>query len=116
MWIRVAVLLAVLTGRAEADEWHAGLNLRSELGTHAFRIDGGVRLGRLDLIAVLDPMFWTDGEADVDAIAAWTIGSPAGHGGRYAAFAGWRPASIAMAESRQFQHAALFGVTAPLPK
>ncbi|MDQ3341283.1 MAG: hypothetical protein M4D80_39515 [Myxococcota bacterium] len=105
----VVVAMVVASGRAEADEWHAGLNLRSELGTHPIRIDGGVRLGRLDLIAVLDPMFWTDGENDIDLIAAWRVGN-------FAVFGGWRPASIAMATGRQFQHAVLVGAFAPLPK
>src|SRR5687768_3795404 len=100
------VVLVVLAAAApaEANEWHAGLNLRSELGTHPIRIDGGIRLGRLDLIGVVDPMFWTDGEVDVDAIAAWHIGDRG-----YAVFAGWRPASIAIGDDRQWQHGLLVG-------
>lgn len=105
----VVAVMVVVCGRAEANEWHGGLNLRSELGTHPIRFDGGVRLGRLDLIAVLDPMFWTDGECDIDLLAAWKVG-------RFAVFGGWRPASIKMANGRQFQHAALVGAFAPLPK
>ena len=105
--VMVGVVLA--TGVAHADEWHAGLNLRSELGAHAIRVDGGVRLGRLDLIAVLDPMWWTDGECDVDIVGAIAIGRG------YEVYGGWRPASIALDDGRQFQHAALVGVFAPLP-
>ena len=108
----VVVVIALAAGRAEADGWHAGLNLRSELGTHPVRVDGGVRLGRVDLIAVLDPMFWTDGEIDVDLIGALHVGSSG-----YAVFGGWRPASISIAhDARQFQHAVLVGALGPLPR
>src|SRR5215207_9771988 len=107
----VVVAMLAMASSAEANEWQAGLNLRSELGTHPLRVDGGVRLGRVDLIAVLDPMYWTDGEIDIDVIAAVHLGTSG-----YALFGGWRPASIAMAyDERQFQHAVLVGALGPLP-
>jgi hypothetical protein len=110
-WVMV-VAVVVLAARAEANEWHAGLNVRSELGTHPLRVDGGVRLGSVELIAVLDPMYWIDGEIDVDVIAAVHVGASG-----YALFGGWRPASIAMAyDERQFQHAVLVGALGPLPR
>jgi hypothetical protein len=108
MVVMAVVVVASAPAPAHAQDWHVGLNVRSELGTHPVRIDGGVRVGRLDLIAVLDPMFWIDGEIDVDLIAAWRIGD-------YAVFGGWRPASIAFADERQFQHAVLAGVLGRLP-
>jgi hypothetical protein len=107
----VMVVVGVLGGRAHADEWHVGTNLRSELSTHAVRFDGGYRIGRLDLIGVVDPMVWTDGELDLDAIAEWQVNRCG-----YAALVGWRPTSIALSMGRQWQETLLLGVTAPLPK
>jgi hypothetical protein len=107
----VAVLLVVATSSARADEWHVGANMRTELSTHAFRLDGGYRFGRLDLIGVVDPMVWTDGELDLDALAEWQFNRCG-----YAALVGWRPSSIDVSTGRQFQETLLLGVTAPLPK
>ncbi len=112
--MRIAIALVWVVAAASAamaDDWHAGVNLRSELGTHPVRVDGGVRFGRLDLIAVLDPMFWTDGEADVDVVAVVRV-APSGYG----VLAGWRPASIAIGDLRQFQHSLLVGAIGPLPR
>ena len=45
---RLLILVAVLWANvAAADEasptaWHAGLNIRTDLGTHPIRVDGGV--------------------------------------------------------------------------
>ena len=117
--MRSSVVLAVcaLLGAsapvaAECDrDWHAGVNLRTEFGTHPVRIDGGARFGRLDLILVLDPMFWTDGAIDVDLLATWRLSS-AGWG----ALGGWRPSSIGLDEGRQFQHGLVLGFVGPLPR
>ena len=49
-------------------DWHIGLNLRTDFGTHPLRIDGGVRFDRFDVILVLDPMFWLDGQSDNDLL------------------------------------------------
>ena len=112
--MRAIVIVVGLAGVAAAEparSWHVGTNLRSELSTHAIRIDGGVQLGRLDLIGVVDPMVWTDGEADLDLIAAWRLNRCG-----YNALLGWRPASIALASGRQFQETLLLGATGPLPQ
>ena len=112
--MRAWLLLVALAGRASAEPdraWHAGTNLRSELSTHAFRVDGGVRLGRVDLIGVLDPMVVADGEMDLDALVSYRINRCG-----YRAFAGWRAATIALADGRQFQETLLLGAMAPLPK
>jgi len=108
------LVLVALAGNASAEPhraWHVGTNLRSELSTHAFRVDGGVRLGRVDLIAVLDPMVWADGEMDVDALVSYRINRCG-----YRVFGGWRAATIALADGRQFQETLLIGAMAPLPQ
>jgi hypothetical protein len=108
----VVVLWLIGAATASADsQWHVGTNLRSELTAHAVRVDGGYQVGRLDLIAVVDPMVWTDGELDLDAIATWRV-NRSGH----ALLLGWRPTSIAVSMGRQFQETLLLGATAPLPK
>jgi hypothetical protein len=116
MRLRTAVVACVALWPAVAAAeprraWHAGLNLRTELGTHPVRVDGGVRFCRLDLILVLDPLFWIDGENDIDLLAGYRVTD---HG--WTALAGWRPASIGLADGRQFQHSLLLGFAGPLPK
>ncbi len=115
MQVRVLVVLLVLTAVAGAEPapgraWHVGTNLRTELSTHAFRLDGGIQLGRLDLIAVVDPMVWADGEMDLDAIASWQFNRCG-----YRVLAGWRNASIALSSGRQLHETLLVGLAAPLP-
>ncbi len=113
-WSLVVLALVALAGRTSAEPdraWHAGTNLRSELSTHAFRLDGGVRFGRVDFIGVLDPMVFADGEMDLDVLVSYQIT----HCG-YRAFGGWRAATIALASGRQFQETLLVGAMAPLPQ
>lgn len=108
----VLVCLVGLVGVASAEPqraWHVGTNLRSELSTHAFRLDGGLRLCRLDLVGVVDPMVVFDGEMDLDVLALFDV-----HRG-YSALAGWRAATISLSGGRQFQETLLVGVTGPLP-
>jgi hypothetical protein len=60
---------------------------------------------------VLDPMFWTDGQHDVDALVTW---SPWSSG--YGLIGGWRMTAIGLADGHQFQEKLVFGFGAPLPK
>ncbi len=108
--MRVILVLVVLCAVARADGWHAGLNLRVDQGTHPIRAGGGIEYGRHDLTLVLDPMFWTDGQHDLDALAYWKL-SRNGWGFLY----GWRTTAIGIAGGHQFQDKLLLGVGAPLP-
>lgn len=105
------VATAAASARAEpsAPAWHAGLNLRAELGTHPIRAGGGATVGPVRLTLVLDPMFWTDGQHDVDALSEWRV-TPAG----LALLAGARTTAIGITGGRHFQHKLLVGVTAPI--
>ncbi len=97
-------------GAASADRaWHAGLNLRSELGTHPIRAGGGVQLDRLELTLVLDPMWWTDGQHDIDAVMGWRV-DDRGLG----LFAGWRNTSLGLSGGRHYQEKLLLGVSSPM--
>jgi len=104
----LAILL--VASAAHADDWHAGLNLRADPGTHPIRAGGGVELGAIDATLVLDPMFWTDGQHDVDAFATYRL-SASGWG----ILGGWRTTAIGIAGGHQFQDKLLVGVAAPLP-
>ena len=110
----IAALATAPTGPAGAEppaphDWHVGLNLRPELAIHPVRLGGGVRLGTIDFIAVLDPLFWTDGVTDTDLVAEWWF-APA-----FSLFAGWRPTAIDLGDGHQLQHRALLGAGAALP-
>ena len=112
----VVCALALLGRSAVADsapaprDWHVGFNLRTDLAAHPVRVDGGARFDHLDLILVLDPMFWTDGQHDVELLAQWQF-TPL----RWAVFGGWRPTAIGVDGGRQFQHKLVAGVAAGLP-
>lgn len=88
---------------------NAGLNLRTDLGAHPLRIDLGFRTRRADYLLVLDPMFWTDGQASTDLLFGWRLAN------RVQPIAGWRLNTIKLPESRQFQQNLLLGVALDLP-
>jgi hypothetical protein len=107
----LAALVALSSSTAAlADEWHAGLNLRADLGTHPIRAGGGVDLGRFDTMLVLDPMFWTDGQHDIDLYSTVKL-SERGWG----VVAGLRVSAIGISGGHQFQDKLVLGVAAPLP-
>ncbi len=107
----VSITLA-LTGTAHAEmRWHAGLNLRAELSTHPIRVGAGVQFDHVDTTLVLDPMFWTDHQHDIDALAFWAPCPRA-----WGLFGGWRTSSIGILGGRQLQQKLLLGVGAPLPQ
>lgn len=108
----VLIALAAWTTAAHAEtRWHAGLDLRAEIGTHPIRAGGGLGFGKkLDTTLVLDPMFWTDGQHDIDLFASWGIAD-----GGYGPIAGWRTTAIGIVGGRQFQEKLLVGFGAKLP-
>jgi hypothetical protein len=106
----VATLLLLGALPAAADGWHAGLNLRVDQGTHPIRAGGGVTLGNTDLTLVVDPMFWTDGQHDIDFLGYYKF-SRAGWSFLY----GWRTTAIALMDGHQYQEKLLLGIGAPLP-
>jgi len=109
--VAVVIVAADVPAHADADrDWHAGLNVRTELGVHAVRLDGGVRLRCVDLIAVVDPWFWTDGELDLDFLVTRQLTASG-----YGVLAGWRPTSIAVADGHQLQETLLVGVVGKMP-
>lgn len=114
-WALGALLAAValVPARAAADEppraWHAGLALRSDLGTHFARLAGGVRRGGWDLTLVLDPLVATDDVHELDLLAEPRVGAG------WALLAGARVSSIGLAGGRHWQDKLLLGISGELP-
>lgn len=90
--------------------FHGGINLRTDLGTHPLRIDGGVRYKQLDFILVLDPMYFMDQQSSTDLLAEWR-----GKNG-FAPVLGWRFNTIGLIDSSQVQHNLLLGGALDTPK
>jgi len=118
----LALLLVLASGpiaRADAiddddidHDWHSGLNLRTDTGTHRVRLDAGLRLGPIDVTAVLDPKVFVDRrQNDSDLIAEYMF-RPDG----WAAMMGWRLTQLSIDRGTQFHHMLLLGVSAGLPR
>lgn len=111
---------AIIAGHAEANaetdhrDAHVGVNLRTDTGVHQARIDGGVRIGAVDAIIVVDPLVFTDGEHDLDVLARWQPNDLGAHAG-WALLVGWRLATIDLADGYRFHENLLVGATADLP-
>jgi hypothetical protein len=115
-WVLVglATALATMTATermAAADDWHVGLNMRTDLGTRQVRLDGGVRTGRLDWIMVLDPMGVADSQYDFDLLAAYRFASLPG----WAVLAGHRTTVFDLEYGRGFHEKVLVGAAGGLP-
>ncbi len=106
----VLVAAAAVRPAAADARWHAGFNLRPDTGTHPIRIGGGVQLDSIDASLVLDPMFWTDGQHDLDALVHVM---PCERGWGF--LAGWRTSAIGLLGGTQLQQKLLVGVAAALP-
>lgn len=106
----MTLALAAASAHAEPS-WHAGVELRGDLGTHPIRIGGGIELGRFDTALVVDPMFWTDDQIDTDLRVFWSPCSRA-----WGVLAGWRTSTIGILGGTEFQEKLLVGVGAPLPQ
>lgn len=91
-------------------DYHAGLNLRTDFGTHPFRVDFGIRWSDFDVWLALDPMLFIDGQHDTDLILTRDIGN---HG--WSLFGGARSTSVSIAQATHWQHKTVLGVGARFP-
>ncbi len=116
--ILVVLIASATSSRAEATHgeladrgWFAGLNLRTDYGSHRFRITTGVHKGRLAGTIVLDPKVLFDARAnDVDVLTEWSF-APGG----WAALGGYRLTQVSIDRGVQYHHEMLIGLTAGLP-
>ena len=106
----IVAVLCVAAPAAADTKWHAGLDLRAELGTHPIRAGGGIQRGSLDTTLIVDPMFWTDGQHDLDLLLHWF---PCERG--WGLLGGWRTSTIGLDGGTQLQQKLLLGVAASLP-
>jgi hypothetical protein len=85
-----------------------GLNLRTDFGVHAFRVDVGYKTENFGALLVVDPMFWTDGQTSTDLLFFWLTEG-------FQPFAGWRLNTVPAFEGSQMQHNLLLGTGLPFP-
>jgi len=108
----VFILVAASATSAVAEtRWHAGLNLRADTGTHPVRAGVGVGVDKTDVSLVLDPMFWTDQQHDLDLFATYGVAD-----GGFGPVAGWRTTAIGILGGTQLQQKLVLGVGAKLPR
>jgi hypothetical protein len=106
----LAVLLALGSTAIADNAWHAGLDLRADLGTHPIRAGGGFQHDKWDATLILDPMFWTDGQHDLDLFGTYSVAD-----GGWGPLLGWRTSTIGIAGGTQLQEKLVVGVGATLP-
>lgn len=103
---RVLLLVLLWAGHARAEQWmHAGLDMRTDLGTHHTRLPVGIRTAEWDGTLVVDPMFLLDGQHDLDLIGEYYFGP------RIGVFVGWRWSAIKVADGLHNQQRSLVGIT-----
>ena len=85
--------------------FHAGLDVRTDLGTHPIRVALGVRRGANDGTLVLDPYAFLDGQHDLDALFEHFFGP------RVGILAGWRWTAISVNDGLLNQQRSVVGVT-----
>lgn len=100
------LIIVVMVGTAHADDViHAGLDVRTDLGTHHTRLPVGFRRGSWDGTLVVDPMVFLDGQHDLDLIGEYYFGP------RIGVFFGWRWSALAVADGVHNQQRSLVGIT-----
>ena len=100
----------VVDDQVAVASFQAGVNIRTDLGSHPLRLDASVRVHDFDFLVVVDPMVIVDGQFDLDLLAAWR---PMGF--RWAVMAGWRTTSIELPDGPQYQQRVVIGSMADLP-
>jgi len=104
--MRTLILLLALSSIAHADEIvFAGLDVRTDLGTHYARMPFGYRHESWKATVVFDPMYALDGEHDLDVLGEYFFD-------RFGVLVGWRWSQIDLAMDHLHQQRALVGVTA----
>jgi hypothetical protein len=90
----------------------AGIQLRSDPGVHQARVHGGVRAGAIEATLVLDPLYLTDGEHDLDAVVGWR---PSAAHPAWAVTGGWRLVTFDLGAGTRVHQHVLVGASVTLP-
>jgi hypothetical protein len=107
------MVLALIAERsAQANDWHVGVNMRTDPGTRQARLDAGVRLSRFDITAVVDPMGFVDGQFDLDLVASVRLPARLQ---RFSLFAGHRTTVFNLEYGRPLHEKLLVGLSVQLP-
>lgn len=109
--VLATLVVAALAPPARADrDIHTGINMRTSLGTHRFRLELGGRWDRFESYVVLDPSSSRDGETDLDVVAMWWFRPAA-----WAGFVGWRNTSFNLLGENRWHEYLLVGISSRLP-
>ncbi|KAB2905995.1 MAG: hypothetical protein F9K40_06585 [Kofleriaceae bacterium] len=109
----IALALTMMVGVAAADiSALVGVQLRTDPGVHQARVHGGVRGERFEATLVVDPLYFTDGEHDLDLVGAWR---PSAAHPAWAVTAGWRTVTFDLAGGTRLHQHLLAGATVTLP-
>lgn len=109
-WAQESPAVPQAGARPWARDLHAGIDARTDFGTHPLRLDFGARWKSWDLVAVVDPMFFLDNQHDTDLVGYWEF-TPG-----WSTFLGWRGTAIGILDGYQWQQKSLHGVAARLPE
>jgi hypothetical protein len=106
MRLGVIFTLCALATPAAAERYvHAGLDVRTDLGTHHTRLALGYRTCVWDTTLVLDPMVVLDGQHDLDLMVEYFFGA------RVGVLAGLRWSAVAVADGLHHQDRTFVGIT-----
>lgn len=104
--VRAIALVMLLATSASAERYlHTGLDIRSDLGSHAVRLPIGYRACAWDVTLVVDPLAVFDAQHDLDLLGEYYIHD------RVAALFGWRWTAIAVAGGVHHQQRSVVGLT-----
>lgn len=106
IWFAAPCVVLLLATPAAAERTiHAGLDVRTDLGTHHTRLALGYRACAWDTTLVVDPMVVLDGQHDLDLMVERYLGP------RVAVFAGARLSTVAVDGGHHYQERSIVGVT-----
>lgn len=86
-----------------------GVNIRTDFGVHAIRLDAAWVTPRFRALLTVDPMYWTDNQTSTDLLGFWRTEA-------FEPFAGWRLNTIPVVDGAQLQHNLVVGTALRFPE
>jgi hypothetical protein len=110
----VVVALAAATGarpaRGERTAF-AGVDVRTDLGTHMWRLSAGLGAGCTSLTVVVDPLGYRGIQHDTEAFVEREVSATG-----WAVLGGWRVGATRVLGTGYFHQKPFVGVSAPMPR